>query len=390
MWDPATRTLYLQVGIGEGDGSTYLGDHDLWRLPQADATDDAPEDRYAARDRPVFEAAAPGRPIDPDVVGRVSAAFALAAQLDLRTGDRAGARAQLTRAESLYRMADLHPHGTLDSALPSAYYPDSIWRDDMELGATEIARALQGLHARPSTVRPYLAQAASFAAGYIAKDTGDTLNLYDVSALAHGDLLSAMRAAGDPRGLAVTRSALTRDLARQLGTAARASASHVFREGGDDTDFDVDSHTFGFIATEAIYRRTTGKDTYRAFAGEQRDWLLGGNPWGTSFMTGVGAVSPRCLASQIPNLATPYGAAQPQEVGAVVNGPNGVDQFDGGLGGTLDGMQPCENDSFEAFTGHGSEYVDDVRSWQATEPALDMTRSAILASALQESAAARG
>jgi endoglucanase len=42
-------------------------------------------------------------------------------------------------------------------------------------------------------------------------------------------------------------------------------------------------------------------------------------------------------------------------------------------------------DLYKAFTGHGSRYVDDVRSWQSSEPALDMTGSAILAAAAAES-----
>ena len=36
MWDDSTRTLYFQVGIGDGNGDSILGDHDFWRLPQAD------------------------------------------------------------------------------------------------------------------------------------------------------------------------------------------------------------------------------------------------------------------------------------------------------------------------------------------------------------------
>ena len=40
-------------------------------------------------------------------------------------------------------------------------------------------------------------------------------------------------------------------------------------------------------------------------------------------------------------------------------------------------------DAFQAFTGHGSRFVDDVRSWQTDEPALDMTGAAILAGALR-------
>ena len=34
MWDDSTRTLYFQVGIGDGNGESILGDHDFWRLPR--------------------------------------------------------------------------------------------------------------------------------------------------------------------------------------------------------------------------------------------------------------------------------------------------------------------------------------------------------------------
>ena len=37
MWDDPTRTFYYQVGIGTGNAKT-AGDHDIWRLPQADDT----------------------------------------------------------------------------------------------------------------------------------------------------------------------------------------------------------------------------------------------------------------------------------------------------------------------------------------------------------------
>jgi hypothetical protein len=75
------------------------------------------------------------------------------------------------------------------------------------------------------------------------------------------------------------------------------------------------------------------------------------------------------------------------DVGAVVNGPNGSSNFSGGLGSLQSGMVKCENDSFTTFTGKGSEYVDDVRSWQSSEPALDMTGSLVLASSLQDALA---
>ncbi|MEY9848776.1 endoglucanase [Streptacidiphilus sp. BW17] len=386
MWNPSTKTLYLQVGIGAGNETTYYGDHDLWRLPQADDSDTAKTDYYAAAHRPVFEAAAPGGRIDPDVVGRVAAAFALAARSDAAAGNTSGARTELADATSLYAMANTSPSGTLESALPSAYYPETIWHDAMELGATEIARAQQALGDPGSTSLPYLKQAATWASDYIAHDSGkDTLNLYDVSALAHADLAAAITSTGSPSGLAVTKAALIANLKSQVASAAKTSAADIFREGGDYANFDVDSHTFGFISAEALYQQASGDTEFAAFAGEQRDWLLGGNAWGTSFMVGEGTTFPDCMGSQIPNLSGSTDGRSPIDSGAVVNGPNGTDNFSGGLGSLQSGMKSCERDGFTAFTGHGGEYVDDVRSWQSSEPALDMTGSAILAGALQES-----
>ena len=37
---------------------------------------------------------------------------------------------------------------------------------------------------------------------------------------------------------------------------------------------------------------------------------------------------------------------------------------------------------YAAFTGHGSQYVDNVASWQTVEPAIDFTAAALLAFAL--------
>ena len=382
MWNSSTKTLYLQVGIGAGDESDYYGDHDLWRQPQADDSDTTSTDYYAAEHRPVFEAAAPGAKISPDVVGRVVAAFAYAAQQDEAAGDTTGAQTELNDATSLYAMADTSAaeNSSLTSALPEAYYPEGIWHDAMELGATEIVRAEQALGDAESSYSSYLTQAATWASDYISADSGqDTLNLYDISAIAHADLVAAIKDAGSPSGLAVTSAGLIADLKSQLSAAVTKAGSDIFHEGGDYTNFDVDSHTFGFISTEALYQKASGDTEYAAFASEQRDWLLGGNAWGSSFVAGVGTTYPKCTGGQLENLNSAV------DVGAVANGPNGTSNFSGGLGSLLTGMVKCENDSFTTFTGHGSEYVDDVRSWQSSEPALDMSGSLVLAGALQES-----
>jgi endoglucanase len=387
MWEPRTRTLYLQVGIGSGNAAgTFTGDHDLWRQPERDDSDTDPADRYAAAHRPVFAAAPPGAAISPNLAGRVSAAFAMAAQVDAAHHPRR-ARAEYRAATSLYARAGIaDPPDPLVTALPNAFYPEDTWQDDMELGATEIALAAQRLGIRGAA--GYLSDAAAFANGYLAAETGDTFNLYDTSALAHADLITAIRRAGHPRGLAVSRARLVADLKRQVQTGADRARSDVFHAGGVYTDFDADSHTFGLIATEAMYQAASGDRSFAGFATEQRDWLLGANAWGTSFMIGEGSTFPRCPQHQISNLRAGPDGSRPVLTGAVVNGPNDPALFEDGLGDYQDGMVPCRSDGQDRYGGFNrpdSRYVDDVRAWQTSEPALDMTGTAIIGAALQAS-----
>ncbi|HEY8300285.1 MAG TPA: glycoside hydrolase family 9 protein [Jatrophihabitans sp.] len=374
MWRPRTKTLYLQVGIGSGNArATFYGDHDGWRLPQRDDGNRAREWRYVAH-RPVFLAARPGRRISPNLAGRTAAAFALAAQVDAhRSAKRA--RHELYLAQSLYAMADTaSPPHPLVSAAPFEYYPESTWADDMELGATEIALARHALRQRAPG---YVADAARWAHRYLQSQTGDRFNLYDVSALAHADLAGLI----GHRRLAVTRQALLADLRRQLDLARHYR--DPFAAGVNDREFDVDSHTMGLVATQGWYARVSGDHSYDALAARLRGWVFGRNAWGTSFMVGIGSTFPHCMQHQVANLVGSTSGRPPVDLGAVVNGPNSAGLFSGGLGGYQDGMRACSVAGLRRFDGSGSRYLDDARSWQTDEPALDMTGTAIAAAAAQ-------
>jgi hypothetical protein len=67
MWDDSSRTLYFQVGIGDGNGESILGDHDFWRPPEAD--DRLPvrpgSPKFFVAQRPAFRAGPPGSPVSP-------------------------------------------------------------------------------------------------------------------------------------------------------------------------------------------------------------------------------------------------------------------------------------------------------------------------------------
>lgn len=222
-WLEQDRSLLMQVGIGSGNvRGTFNGDHDLWRLPSADDTIAGKRNRYL-RNRPAFRANAPGKPVPPNLAGRVAAAFALSAQLDA-TVDPARARAELETAASIFAAAKIAGVRESDvaTALPHAFYPESSWRDDMELGAAELALAGQALG--DARAGDWLRASAHWARAYLSREAGgDTLNLYDTSAVAHADLVQAMRMVRG-EGLEVGEAALLRDLRAQLRRGAGARA----------------------------------------------------------------------------------------------------------------------------------------------------------------------
>ena len=383
-WLEGQRSLLLQVGIGSGNQKgTFNGDHDLWRPPEADDALKGARNRYLSH-RPAFRANAPGQPVPPNLAGRMAAAFALAAQVDAPT-DPGRARAELATAADVFAAAKTTGVRAADvaTALPHAFYPESSWRDDLELGAAELALAGQALDdPRAGT---WLQAATLWARAYLQHEAGKaTLNLYDTSALAHAELVQAMRAASAPAGLALGEPELLGDLRRQLTLGVARARRDPFRAGVVYDDFDAASHAFGLAATAALYHRLTASPRYDAFATAQRGWALGANAWGASLMIGVGSRFPHCPQHVVANLSGGRHGQPPRLLGAVVNGPNDSGLFADGLGEFFDEGHACPThaNGLGAFNGHGSSFVDDVRSWQTVEPAIDFTATAALAFAL--------
>ncbi len=373
MWDDGTRTLYYQVGIAEGNART-VGDHDLWRLPQADDTYGGtdPADRYI-RDRPVFAAGPPGSPISPNLAGRLAADFGLCAQL-FQASDPVFAAGCLRDGEHVYAQADTSPSGRLLTTAPYAFYPETQWRDDMELGATELAAAV----GPGPQQRSYLALAAQWAVAYLASPDQDTLNLYDVGGLAHFELARLMVSTG-ATGLAVTTAQLVGQLRSQLDGAVAAGATVPFGLGYPWSDADTVSHAAGLSVMASEYDALTGTAT---FAGPAQGWMdndLGANPWGVSFIIGDGTTFPDCPQHQVANLMGSTDGRAPVLAGGAVEGPTAQASR-----GRVDGMVACPlagGNAYARFDGHGAVYKDNVQSYSTDEPAIDLTAATPLAMA---------
>lgn len=386
LWDDSTSTLYYQVGIGTGNAKT-IGDHDIWRLPQADDTFGGTDPLYRfIRNRPVFRAGAPGSLISPNLAGRDAAALAEAYQV-FKTSDPTFANKCLLAAEHIFDLANTSPSGNLLTVVPFSFYPETEWRDDLELGATELYFALAGggLPAGLPHTDPmfYLTKAAHWANAYITgpNDAADTLNLFDVSGFAHYELFRAIGQAGNPGGLETSQSALLADLKKQLDKALAQGATEPFQFGFPWNVFDTTSHGAGLSVMASEYDQLSGTNTYADWSGRWLANILGANAWGSSFIVGDGTTFPHCLQHQVANLVGSLDGSPPVLSGAAVEGPNGA-----ATKGLVSGMILCPAngvDVFAQFNGHGAEWKDDMQSFSNTEPAVDLTASSPLAFARQ-------
>jgi endoglucanase len=392
MWDDKNQVLYYQVGIGGGNGKT-VSDHDIWRLPQDDdafgGTD--PAFRFI-RNRPVFvnTAGATGAKVSPNLAGRFAADFALCFQTFQRSRPEY-ARKCLLAAEHVFALADTAPKGRLLTALPFGFYPETEWRDDMELGAVELFFALahtdrDDLPTGLPKTDPnfYLGQAAHWANAFIngPNDATDTLNLFDVSGLAHFELFRALAEARHTGSLEVTQADLLADLKKQLGTAVTQAQSDPFGFGFPWDTFDTTTHGAGLVVMASEYDFLTGTKTFETFAHRWLANILGANAWGTSLIVGDGSVFPHCMQHQVANLVGSTDGTPPVLNGAAVEGPNNF-----AATGVVDGMITCPADGIDVFApfngdninGNDAVYQDNVQSFSTVEPAIDLTASSPLA-----------
>ena len=430
MWNDKTKTLYYQVGLQDRNSAGYQGDHDIdgltpgWRLPEADdqlgiAPTSTKDKRYYLEYRPVFRAAAAGARISPNLAGRLAAAFALCYRL-YRTSDPSYANKCLLEAEHVYALAV-----TSDSQTNSATAANQLltgtprsdeveWRDDLELGAAEIALALEA--GTPPAGLPHAAAAyylhntsntgagdwaAKYLSSYYATTSctinnksnlpircaqfyPDTMNNDDVSGLAHYELYQAMNATAPVTGMKVTASALVQNMHDQL--AFWAANPHPF---GEAYNFDNAPayHGLGAVFMTALYDElpppSDDPSTFQDLASRQLDYVLGANAWGTSFVIGAGSTFVQCPQNLPANINGSLDGGTPVLIGGIVTGghddPSEVDttQHFGD-----DPAEPYEHTcdrQTSQFNAPDAVFFDNAANAESTEPAINFTITGTLA-----------
>jgi hypothetical protein len=378
LWRASPRRLIYQVGLGNGNGRSILGAHDTtWALPERDsALRAAPgSPAHFVKYRPAFRDGPPRAGTSPNLAGRLAAAYALGAQVFARDDPALAARA-LKAARTIFASAHTRHVHTLVTATPHAFYPETEWRDDMELGATELALAEHG-----ATRARYLRAAAHWATAYAGSPLNgtDTFNLYDVAALAHSELWRAMHGFHVQELGGVSRASLAEDLQGQISLAQRSASRDPFSLGSPYRDDDTVAHALGLTVEGPLLDQMLKTSRYAPFAQTQRDFVLGENAWGVSFVVGAGSRFPQCLHDPVANLDGSLNGIPPIMVGAVVPGPaNAADLRGLSL---ARGYRPCPpkgGNDLRTFDGFGARYEDNVVASPTNEPSLDTAALGLL------------
>jgi hypothetical protein len=125
----------------------------------------------------------------------------------------------------------------------------------------------------------------------VARTPDDSLNLYDVSFLAHYELFKAIKQAGQAQkselpDLAVGQRDLLGGMRSQLRAGVARQSKDPFGLSNPYGLQDTVPHALGYALAGELYGEIVGTSPYEPFASNQRDWVLGANAWGSSFVVG--------------------------------------------------------------------------------------------------------
>ncbi|MFO7446301.1 MAG: glycoside hydrolase family 9 protein [Ignavibacteriaceae bacterium] len=293
-----------------------LKDHEVgWRLPENDTL------RY---DRPGFVG------IGKNQVGLYAAVMAAASRIwSARFYDYEFSAKLLKAAEELYAIRDNVPD--IDKSA-SGFYQDTHFWGKLALGAIELYLTKND--------EAYLNDAKIY-----ADSAGSDFwwSWGNINSLAHYRLAKIERRFAD----------YIRNNLNSFNTNKNNSA---FSEGLPYTW--GTTNTFLGISLQAIlYKDITGSKFYDSLEILHRDYVLGRNPWGLSFIYNIGENFPKNLHSQVAHFRNGY------LPGAVTAGPaplSVLKQYD----------IPRDNDDYNYFNTDSVKYYDDKMDYITNEPTI--------------------
>jgi len=340
-------------------------DHVGWKMPDEDPSDygwgkNSYRAAYFASGKPQgllqYQSEATGVS---NLAGRSAAAMALASRIwGNQLKDPVFAAKCLEAARTLYRMGKEKEGFQQGNSYGAPYrYGEETWADDMEWGAAELYKS--------TGEEEYLQEAIRYArmagtVSWMPLDTARHYQYYPFVNLGH----YALHASVDG--------------------AFRDSLEAYYRAGIQDCQTRGKTNPYGIgipfiwcsnnlltsLAAQIIlYEHMTGDKSYHPFLVEQRDWLFGRNPWGSSMFTGI----PKGGEYPVDVHTSLYALTGKEVAGGLVDGP-----VYGTIYRSLLGLTLNDEDEFAALQNPFVVYHDDMGDYSTNEPTMDGTAGAIL------------
>jgi endoglucanase len=294
-----------------------------------------------------------------NLAGRYAAAMALGYEIwknDERL--RPYAERLLIAGREVYAMGKAREGVQQGNSYKAPYrYAETTWTDDMEWGAAELFRATGEATFREDAIR-YASLAGT--EGWFEQEKIGHYQYYPFMNAGHFRLYELV----DDK----ERQKLSGYYCEQLEHCQKRAANNPYGVG---VPFIWCSNNLTVaLATECIfYERMTGDKQFGKLAANERDWLLGRNPWGFSMFTEIPA------SGTYPHDVHLFGNAVLKRSvrGGMVDGPVARSIFS-----TLKGVTIREPDPLAAFQDERAVYHDDIHDYSTNEPTMDGTASAIL------------
>jgi len=340
-------------------------DHMGWKMPDQDPSDygwgpNSYRTAYFANGKAqglkLYQSKATGVS---NLAGRSAAAMARAARIwNQEQLDPFYAGKCLDAAISLYKLGKEKEGYQQGNSYGAPYrYGEITWADDMEWGAAELYKT--------TGEESYLKDAIRYARmtgtiSWMPHDTAEHYQYYPFINMGHYVLYDLV----------------DKSLQDSLATYYRAGIESCLARAGKNPygigiPFIWCSNNLltSLIAQMILYQDMTGDDRYEDFLVQQRDWLFGRNPWGTSMFTGIpeGGEYPVDVHTSV------YALAGIEVAGGLVDGP-----VYGTIYRNLEGLLLNDPDEFAAVQNPFVVYHDDMGDYSTNEPTMDGTAGAIL------------
>jgi hypothetical protein len=354
---PAPDQLIHQVA----DDRDHLG----WKMPNKDPSDygwgpDSYRVAYFATGEPQglsrYKSEATGLA---NLAGRSAAAMALAARIwKEHLNDEAYSEKCLDAARSLYQLGRENEGFQQGNSYGAPYrYTEETWADDMEWGAAELHR-VTGEAAYLEDAKRYAELANTVS--WMNLDSASHYQYYPFINMGHYALYDLVDENFRHELAGYYRNGIDYTLNKALANPYGIGIPFIWCSNNLLT---------GLIAQLILYEKMTGDGQYHQYLVEQRDWLFGRNPWGTSMFTGIpaGGEYPVDVHTSV------YALTQQEVPGGLVDGPVFASIFN-----SLQGLLLNDPDEFAGVQNRYVVYHDDMGDYSTNEPTMDGTAGAIL------------